>query len=358
MRDLALDPQGLLEAFQAAEDRRRAEGFVAGSRAALRVAGDPGRPSPARRFVESQAYQEAIARGDSHAPFNVHRQVASAVELGDLLRTRGLTVPTTLPPPYREPGAVLRPVNVRVSQLVRSIPVTGARVDFISVTGRAPAAAPTPAGTQLPQTSVTLTANELICFRFGCAAYISWDVFASPYQLEAAIEQILLDDFAYSLERQILNGAGGAGAILGLVNDAGITSLARGSQYSWQLIGQGIETVQNNEATGDLAVVINPTTYRIMRNTMASTGDLAVQALQETYPEISAWVPHAGVPVGNAVVGDFDAFHLFITEEGLAVEASEEDQTNWLIAQVTLRAQSRIEGQAADKTRFAVLTGL
>lgn len=357
MYDTAEEVLELARSFQRARDEGHSEGVVERDGFWLRLQSEPGRaPTPGQRFTRSPSYTTWREQGAPTGKIRHAVELASTDELAAWIRARAVTLPTAGLEPYREPGAVARPANLTVSQLVTTIPVESGRIDVAQTTSRTSAAAGTAYGVLLPETTAVLAALELLAFRLGVYAGMTLEIYESTYRLARAIDVLLDQDWRMNLERQILAGSGAANNMTGILNTSGITVVARGMNTWADTIGLAVEALQLVEVTGPITAVLHPSALRAMR--LQKDGQGNYLDLDDALGDVDQVIGHPGVTAGSAVVGDFSAFQVFIVGDGLRLVASDEYSDNWLRGTIVVKAESRVTGSVVDPTRFVICSGL
>jgi hypothetical protein len=168
----------------------------------------------------------------------------------------------------------------------------------------------------------------------------------------SSLAQVLNARLSYGvqlrLESQILNGDGVGENLTGILNTTGIGAPASGAgdDHNADLVANGIANVMSSGAQ-PTAVVLNPVNAIAMAKAKASTSGLRLDS-DGAFAEAllsSLWgipvILNLGMPVGQALVGDWTLGATLWVREGVAVRISDSDQDDFLRHKTTLMSSGR-----------------
>jgi hypothetical protein len=303
--------------------------------------------TPGERFTASaslQAWREGMSSG-------VEVPVAEAQELPYLAATvahpRGLTT--------SDVGGVAA-LPSTVLDLVTIIPVeSGLRANPIGVSGTEVTGIGLIQGASSKEITLTSRKPETDMVRFSLHAngIPKDDIVRDDARARRLIDTILRRFWARQVAFEVLFGdgttVGDRQQLTGIVNTAGIGTIAVATNDRVTALAQAIRTVQNGAGyDGSVQLVINP-------------NDLEELVLQSTwrrdrYPDLSAIVASSTVTAGTSVVGSFAAADLFST--GVSVEISDDHSDNWIKGVVTLQPTGWLHLDVPTPSAFCRITGM
>lgn len=166
------------------------------------------------------------------------------------------------------------------------------------------------------------------------------------------------------IDRLVLLGDSAQGEPVGILNDAGINTLAKGTEPSHETLRKAVTTLKENDVpSGNLRLVMHPADVEEIRVAKDANGNYLpgsiVKADDEAMPRL--W----GVPAfesnkiteGEALLGDFkNAARAYIRENATAEWFTPNDE--FKRNEVTLRLESRYVHVVTRPASFVKVTGI
>jgi HK97 family phage major capsid protein len=233
---------------------------------------------------------------------------------------------------------------------------------YVRETSATHAAAPVAAGVAKPESAYVLERFE---DRVRVIAHVVTGVDRSLLMDIDSVEQLLDAELRIGVllaeENQILNGDATGENLRGILNTAGIGSVAKGgAEPQTDAIYRGITTVRLafHEPT---AVVLHPTDWQTIRLTKLADGEYQAAPLVESDPD-RLWglevISSAVIAQGTALVGAFaDGARIYEREEA-TVAMAEEHSDDFVKNRVSFRGEERIGLAVERPAAFCKVTAL
>jgi hypothetical protein len=236
---------------------------------------------------------------------------------------------------------------------------TGATVPTID---RTAGAQTVHAGGQMPETSLTTVATILSAKKVAIFTTVVDELLADFPTFSAYTEVELQRQITDAENWQLLNGDGTGDNLLGLLNQTGTLSRAKGaSDTALDVLEQGITDLRNGPSYCEPdAIIINPSTWSAIRRTKNTLGNYVLgDPGQTTVSDV--W----GVPVlqttqilpGVVVMGNMELATEAFVREGITINMTNSSDNDFTNGKVKIRAEERLTLGVARPTALNILTG-
>lgn len=224
-----------------------------------------------------------------------------------------------------------------------SLPVTTATMEFMQLTGYANAAAvQAKEGDTKAQAAVPTTVQTAYVATVAHYVRASQQVLDDAPALSVQLNNLLSYGVLAKAENLLINGTGGPGNINGLLNQA--TPYAATATTAADMIGQAITELQANGWTPSV-VVLNPADFFAITSAKnTGNGAYSMGSPRDPAPP-SLWsvpvITSASLAAGTALVLDASQAALLDRQE-VTVATSREDGSNFVSNTVTILAEGRL----------------
>jgi capsid protein len=280
--------------------------------------GTPARKTWFDQVVESPAFKSAMANGDfskvkvelpNETPVVPGRAYYKAA--GDpILATQFGTRDTDM----RLLGHIFAPLGVL--DLINVVNVTATNIRYFQTTTFTNAADFIAEGTLKPEVQPRWAPVDAPIETIADWTAVTLQSLDDIPQLRAVVDYDLRSAIEVKVDNAVLNGSGTSPQIRGILQTAGIQSIAYATTVSpADMITKGLAAV-NSQGYGQVnAVVLNPTDAWAMRITKAATTGVYYFGLPSEAGATSVWgypiVMDQNMPAGFALVGDFRMVTLY-----------------------------------------------
>jgi HK97 family phage major capsid protein len=336
----------------------------------------PGRRrSVGRRVVESDAYQSLLRSGaplQEKARINMDPvTVLTREELMDTLRARaGLDLPSgqsLITPDLQIFPPVEIPIRqVRLIDLVNKETTNSDIIYWTKQTSRVLAAAPTATGTNAPSATLGFQRQTSTVRRIPVMITAPREVLADEGRVQGILENELEVDIRIGLENQVLTGNGTGENFTGIINTAGIGTVAQGAaDYALDAIHRGITYVRLHGFNDPDGIGLHPVDLETI---VLQRDGMRRYIFEPTDDQTRIWgFPVVATPVftqGTGLVGNFRMGATLWLREDVAVSASDGytdtgTGVNYFAAGlVAILAQLRAAFAVTRPFEFCEITGL
>jgi HK97 family phage major capsid protein len=336
----------------------------------------PGRRrSVGRRVVESDAYQSLLRSGaplQEKARINMDPvTVLTREELMDTLRARaGLDLPSgqsLITPDLQIFPPVEIPIRqVRLIDLVNKETTNSDIIYWTKQTSRVLAAAPTATGTNAPSATLGFQRQTSTVRRIPVMITAPREVLADEGRVQGILENELEVDIRIGLENQVLTGNGTGENFTGIINTAGIGTVAQGAaDYALDAIHRGITYVRLHGFNDPDGIGLHPVDLETI---VLQRDGMRRYIFEPTDDQTRIWgFPVVATPVftqGTGLVGNFRMGATLWLREDVAVTASDGytdtgTGVNYFAAGlVAILAQLRAAFAVTRPFEFCEVTGL
>lgn len=367
MGDLQKEVDDLMAVQKAVEDQTKGqERREAGSEN-----GDDPQPrqlkSAGQMFVESDAYKrlysyEGIGRKSRNGSL-VGPEAMLDVELKTVMSTGAGWAPQAVRTDIVIPNAQ-RPLQV--TDLIPSLTTTQSSVVFMEETTFTNAAAETAESTQAtpgtyPESALAFTERN------SPVRKITTFIPVTDEQLEdiAGAQQYLDSRLPFMVQQrldgQIVSGDGTSPNLTGLLNVAGISTQAKGTDASPDAILKAIVKVRVTGRAQPSAVLIHSTDWQNIRLLKDANGNYIWGSPSTAGPEQIWGLPVAQtetLTAGTAVVADLMRYTALYTRRGLNVQVSNSHSTFFVEGKQAVRADVRVAFVVYRPAAVCTVTGL
>jgi len=255
-------------------------------------------------------------------------------------------------PTYRTPEIVKPPQpKMRVRDLLRRYEISTGALEYVKENVFTNAASPVAETVSKPESNLTFTASSLSLVTLAHWLTASKQSLEDLPQLQAYVDERLIQALLDVEDEQILLGSGTNGHINGLVTQATAvagTYGAEGDNYI-DKIGNALTELEDDKYTPD-GIVLNPADWRRMLKTKTNaggenTGEYLLGG-PASVAEPRLWgvrvVTCPTMPEGNFLVGQFNGSAALFSRGGIQVEVSTEHSDFFIRNLVAIRAEERI----------------
>ncbi|HEX4034384.1 MAG TPA: phage major capsid protein [Solirubrobacteraceae bacterium] len=250
--------------------------------------------------------------------------------------------------------------RLRLLDLIPTMAMDGLQFAYAQESGSLDTAEETPEGSLKPQGDQVLTDALVIAKTIAHWFKLKRQQLADVPALGTVVNNRLTYGVMRRVENQIVSGDGEGDDLLGILNTAGIATVAfDGSVPLSDLSLDGIVDVLTAEAQPN-AVVLNPTDWAAMLKVKSvGSGDRLDSAGAFSTPADQLWglpaIPSTVMPTGQALVGDFTAGCTLFVREGVNVRISDADQDDFLRNQLTMLGEGRFGLAIWQPAAFALV---
>lgn len=252
--------------------------------------------------------------------------------------------------------------NARILSLIPSTSIDGSQAEFLKQTVATQAAAETALSAAKPESTYTL--EKVVAIARTIAHVVTgvprqW--LADHDQLEKFLDSQMALGVVLRLESQIISGDGVGENLRGILNTTGIGSVAKGgTEPAIEALMRGITTVRlaDMEPT---AVSIHPSDYEEIRLMKTADGDYAAAPITSADPPSLLGLPAVvsrAMPVGTALVGDWETGTQLWDRQEASIKMSEEHDTHFTRNQVAFRAEGRWAFGVPRLSALCAVTGI
>lgn len=239
----------------------------------------------------------------------------------------------------------------RVAPLLNVIPTTTNTVAQASET-RGEVAAPTPYGTLLPESSITIVSSDVAHKRVGSYMKVTNGALEDAGQVAEVVRQVLGDDLLRALDVQALNGDGTGENLLGLTVDGSVPVQPRGADTHHLAILRAAAAVRGADVVGPIDVVLNAADLLdVVTSADYSKDDLDAFGIR-------GFVTSSRLAAGTGLVGSFkEAASLYVRQGGTITLSRDHD--DWFLRGDTAVAiEGRFNLKLVRPTGLVKVTGL
>jgi len=274
----------------------------------------------------------------------------------------------TLVPPFFD--GRIRELPTRqlfVRSIIPVTPATSDKVWYLRQSVHTNAAAPVVAGGLKPTSIYTIERIEETVRTIAHVTEALDRALLSDYEeLVSFIDGQLRLGVLLAEENQLINGSGTAPNLRGILNTAGIGTVARGTDSRADAVHKAVTTCRLSYYEPD-AIVLHPTDFQTIRLEKAASGDYLAGPIVQDGPD-TLWgkqvITSPVIALGTGLVGAFAAGSVFydreearvtFTESGLGDTAGQELFTRNLIR---FRGEERVAFGVSRPQAFTSVTGL
>lgn len=286
---------------------------------------------------------DAMLKGNSNAArFEVKADMTMAADY------TGVVAGETIVPDFKfDPS---RSVHIRT--LIPNGSTDAQTIRFPKETGYADNAAATAQGSTLGQSDFDITATSVNVEKIGTYMRLTEEMLADTPQLTSYLSARVPGKVLSAEDNEILNGDGSSPNLDGLFTDgaAFVTSASANfyqsieSANEFDVLIAALDQLAESNYQAD-TILLNPVDFhKIILLKSTANEYLKNQIIQGVQPAIMG-VPiviNTGVTAGKFLVGNLSVATQLWIRDGLGIEFSREDSTNFRDGFVTVRAQERV----------------
>jgi HK97 family phage major capsid protein len=286
---------------------------------------------------------DAMLKGNSNAArFEVKADMTMAADY------TGVVAGETIVPDFKfDPS---RSVHIRT--LIPNGSTDAQTIRFPKETGYADNAAATAQGSTLGQSDFDITATSVNVEKIGTYMRLTEEMLADTPQLTSYLSARVPGKVLSAEDNEILNGDGSSPNLDGLFTDgaAFVTSSSANfyqsveSANEFDVLIAALDQLAESNYQAD-TILLNPVDFhKIILLKSTANEYLKNQIIQGVQPAIMGVpiVVNTGVTAGKFLVGNLSVATQLWIRDGLGIEFSREDSTNFRDGFVTVRAQERV----------------
>lgn len=204
-------------------------------------------------------------------------------------------------------------------------------------------------GSSKPEDGVVFTDANAVAETIAAWQKIRKQALADISALQSIVENRLRYSVQRRLETQVLSGSGSTPNLQGILGAAGISTVTHGvdltdSAPGMDLILEGMTKIILSDCSPS-GIVMNPTDWsEALRSKATGDGQYFSNGPFNTTAQ-SMWglplIPSPAIPLGEALVGDFQIGAQLFIREGVNVLLSDSDQSDFIQNRVTLLGEMR-----------------
>jgi hypothetical protein len=294
------------------------------------------------------------SRDELVADFQDRRQRLAAA--GDVVLPSDASRTRYYAPPFMP---LTRPI--RLLDLIPSAAMDAGSYDIL-VESYAPGAAETAELQIKPTGQVTLVDQTIKAFTIAVWGHMSRQTMADVGGLYATVEELLRWDVEQKLELQILSGAGGTTAILGILNTSGIGATASGvgDSVNSDLVANAKRDVRLSNAQPE-AILMNPTDVtKALKVKASGSGERLDSDGAFGVVPTQMWglnlVETPAIAAGTALVGDFARGCQLWIREAINARVSDADQDDFVRNAIKVLLEGRFAFAVVRPAAFSKVT--
>lgn len=274
-------------------------------------------------------------------------------------RLRTINDGTGQVPAWQKDAVHLPTRGDRVAPLFRIVSQVNPAVAVGEETTRTEAAAPTPYGTDLPESAMGYTKALVPDRRFGAFMPLDKSVLSDSAALDQAASFLLDVDTARSIDAQLLGGNNTGENFDGL-SSQGLATQALSTDARWQAFVHAAATVRGADWTSPITHVIHPVDAAslALEKTTQGAPVIADALVALRLMNADTFVISSLVAQGTAYTGAFAEGGTIYVREPATIEASSEHDDFFRKGIVVLRVDTRLGFKLHFKSAFVEVTGL
>lgn len=287
--------------------------------------------SSGAQFIKSEAFAAMQSGASKHARFEVQNNT--------------ITGSDTTVAPDRQSGIVPGASRIlRISDVLSSGVTASNAVEYTKENVFTNAAAETAENTAKPESSVTFTLESAPVATIAHWIKLSKQVIDDAPMLASYVDGRMRYGVLNRFDSQLLNGNGTGANIGGLANTGNHTAFSpAGGSKGIDNIRKAITAILQADYAAS-AVILNPADVEALDLEKGTDGHF-VASDARTAPGQTIWglpiVQSNAMTAGKFMVGDFSMGAQYWNRQGVTVDLSESDDTNFQSNLVTLRAEMR-----------------
>lgn len=293
------------------------------------------------QFIKSADYEGFVKRGTKgRVSFEVKNTITNAI---------GSTYSA------RIPGIVEGAFRVfTIEDLLTSIPTSSNAIDWVRENVFTNSAAETAEGVTKPQSSLTFASATMPVSTVAHWIKITKQLAADNASLAAYVNTRMAYGVQLRVENQLISGNGVAPNLSGLTTSgnftahgytsASLTALGLSPTNRFDLIGKMVGDCALADYPADV-IVLNTADWWTMRLSKGSDGQYILGAPSMTVPPTLFGLPVVAsnaMTSDNVLVGSLRQAATLHNREGLVIDISDQDDTNFQLNLLTIRAERRL----------------
>lgn len=356
----------------ATSDKFKAVGPVVGSGIEVIEPLDQFKGTPGHAFVNSEAGRAVVAAWTNRG----RHSFSAAIEVPNFRNAQTSSGLTSIE--YVPGVSALGVRRLTVKDLIAGGATNSTTIRYRRESAFANAAAAVAETGSLPNLSVTVTEEDAPVKDIGGYIEMSENLMADYLAVASFINQRVPYMVDRTVEDQLLNGSGSGANITGLLQTSGIQTQALGGDTRPDALRKAItkvrfvpNAVQANAQGGYTpdAIVMNPTDWETIRLLKDSNGQYfgggPFTGAYGNSPFVrieTLWglpvIETPAITAGTALVGAFKECAMYFQRQGLTMEMTNSNGTNFIQRIVTLRAAERLALTVPQPNGFCQVTGL
>jgi Phage capsid family len=248
---------------------------------------------------------------------------------------------------------------LRLLDLIPTSAMDGKSFDYTQEGGTFDTALETPEAATKPMMDLELADAQVIAKTVAHWTKLKRQQLADVPSLQTTVQTRLSYGVMRRVENQIVGGDGTGENLLGILNTAGVATVAFGTGPLSDLTLDGIVGVLLADAQPN-AVVINPASWaQMLKATASGSGERLDSNGAFSTPATSLWglplIASSVIAPGKALVGDFSHGCQLYVREGVNVRISDADQDDFIRNRITMLGEGRFGLAIWQPTAFAIV---
>jgi HK97 family phage major capsid protein len=314
-----------------------------------------------QRLVSSPDFKKFCeSKGSRHATFTFE-------DVGKLSRATGLTAGLTSID--KVPGVIEKGVQLpMVGDLFHESPTQNATVRWIRENSFTNAAAAVAEEGQKPEATWDLTEVDSPVRKIAVIGRITEELLDDVAGARDYFNSRLAYQIQAKEDSELLNGDGTGARITGVLNTPGIQTQPQGGDTVPDAILKGITKIRSGAFVEPSAIVMHPVDFQNLvlmkdRNGQYYSGGLFQNSYgQQFTPRQTIWqlptVLTTFIAQGTCLVGAFTLGATIYRRQGLTIETSNSDASDFQFNRIAIRAEERLTLAVYRPLAFAQIVGL